>query len=229
MSSMLLFKQQKRRKHLFQMFCEEKRNKFARTFTARRDNGQLCSDSGFSGQLPLLQENPMNDNDSSLDIRAKEENTLSFLPMDWMKRCPRKPLQHPPSFTLTPHPEGQQESPCPPGCCSWSPPGLSSSPANDSIKAKSKALCNSIRWLKHRLQPSSLRLGELTRGTLSFPNQKYFVFLTHGLEEGLASEASASWTRLSSDSSSRRSAKESRSHRLLESTRTVSESCKRQY
>ncbi|KAG8130429.1 hypothetical protein E2320_017063 [Naja naja] len=148
--------------------------------------------------------------------------------MDWKKDWPLKPLHPGLGYPQIPPPEGQLRSPGPTGC--WSPPGLSANPARTVLNPKLSASQAGfpLAPLPRALQPSSLRLGELTRGTLSFSNQKYFVFLTHGLEEGLASEASASWTRLSSDSSSRRSAKESRSHRLLESTRTVSESCKGQ-
>ncbi|KAG8130431.1 hypothetical protein E2320_017065 [Naja naja] len=92
--------------------------------------------------------------------RHKQENTLSFLSVDWKNRWPWKPLHPGPSFPLIPHREDHQESPRPPGCWSWSPPGLSLRPANDSIKAKSKALCMSIRWLKHRVHSTPMCLQQ---------------------------------------------------------------------
>ncbi|KAG8130315.1 hypothetical protein E2320_016954 [Naja naja] len=70
------------------------------------------------------------------------------------------------------------------------PTRISSIPANGCIKAKSKALCISTRWLKHRLHSAPHSSTQSTPA--QFTQRKHFVFLTHGLEESLASEATPS-------------------------------------
>ncbi|KAG8130314.1 hypothetical protein E2320_016955 [Naja naja] len=128
-----------------------------------------------------------------------------------------------PSFPLTPHPEGRPGSPCPPGCsCCWFPLGLSSNPAMTASRLNPKlwlkprvhsaphsstqsipAQFTQEKWLKHRVhsaprsstqstpQFTQVRRSEWRASIL--PQEKTFAFLTHGLEDSVALEATPSF------------------------------------